>query len=108
MEMMVACVEAQRDTYGVESICAHLPIAPSTYWRHKAQAADPTRRSRRAQEDALLSPEIRRVWQEQEGVYGVEKVWRQLEREDIAAARCRIARLMKALALAGASVAAVP
>lgn len=102
MEAMIACVDAQRERYGVESICAELPIAPSTYWRHKAQAADPTRRSRRAQEDALLAPEIARVWHEQEGVYGAEKVWRQLEREDLPAARCRVARLMTALGLSGA------
>jgi hypothetical protein len=38
---MVACVDAQREAYGVESICEHLPIAPSTYWRHKAQQAIP-------------------------------------------------------------------
>jgi hypothetical protein len=52
---MVACVDAQRETYGVESICAQLPIAPSTYWRHKAQRNDPTRRSARAQRDDVLT-----------------------------------------------------
>ena len=56
MEVMVACVDAQRETYGVESICAHVPIAPSTYWRLKAQQADPTRRSVRAQRDDALRP----------------------------------------------------
>ena len=98
---MVACVDAQRETHGVESICAHLPIAPSTYWRHKAQAADPTKRSARAQRDDVLKAEIARVWDEHEQVYGAEKVWRQLRREDIAAARCTVERLMKALGLRG-------
>ena len=86
---MVACVDAQRETYGVESICAQLPIAPSTYWRHKAQQADPTCRSARTQRDEALKVEITRVWDEQEQVYGAEKVWRQLRREEIAAARYR-------------------
>jgi transposase InsO family protein len=99
---MVACVDAQRDTYGVESICQHLPIAPATYWRHKAQQADPTRRSARAQRDDVLKREITRVWDEHEQVYGAEKVWRQLSREQILAARCTVERLMKALKLRGA------
>lgn len=99
---MVACVDAQREAYGVESICEHLPIAPATYWRHKAQQADPTRRSARAQRDAVLKGAITRVWTEHEQVYGAEKVWRQLRREDIPAARCTVERLMKALGLRGA------
>lgn len=99
--MMVACVDAQRASYGVESICAHLPIAPSTYWRHKAQEADPTRRAARVQRDAVLRPTIARVWHEQEQVYGAEKVWRQLLREGVAVARCTVERLMKDLGLRG-------
>lgn len=99
---MVACVDAQRTDYGVESICAQLPIAPSTYWRHKAQQADPTRRSARAQRDEGLKVDIDRVWHEHEEVYGAEKVWRQLRREDIPTARCTVERLMKALGLRGA------
>ena len=99
--MMVACVDAQRDTYGVESICAHLPIAPSTYWRHKAQEADPTRRAARVQRDAVLRPTIARVWHEQEQVYGAEKVWRQLTRDGVPVARCTVERLMKDLGLRG-------
>jgi transposase InsO family protein len=99
--MMVACVDAQRDTYGVESICAHLPIAPSTYWRHKAQEADPTLRAARVQRDAVLRPTIARVWHEQEQVYGAEKVWRQLKRDGVVVARCTVERLMKDLGLRG-------
>lgn len=45
--------------------------------------------------------EIQRVWTEQEQVYGAEKVWRQLDREQIAAARCTVERLMKVLGLRG-------
>ena len=98
---MVACVDAQRETHGVESICRQLPIAPSTYWRHKAQQTDPTRRSARAQRDEALKAEIDRVWHEQEAVYGVDKVWRQLRLEGLTPARCTVARLMKDLGLRG-------
>jgi hypothetical protein len=38
---MVAFIDAHRDDYGVESICRQLPIAPSTYYEHKAREADP-------------------------------------------------------------------
>ena len=51
---MVGFVDAHRDVYGVEPISRELPIAPSTYFRHKAQHADPARRCGRAQRDADL------------------------------------------------------
>jgi hypothetical protein len=47
--------------YGVESICAVVPIAPSTYFRHKAEQRDPTRRSARTQHDAVLRAIILRI-----------------------------------------------
>jgi hypothetical protein len=61
---MVAFIDAHRDDYGVESICKQLPIAPSTYYEHKARAVDPERLSLRSQRDRVLKPEIRRVWDE--------------------------------------------
>ncbi len=39
---MVAFIDAHRDVHGVESICALLPIAPSTYFRRKAEQRDPS------------------------------------------------------------------
>ena len=59
---MVAFVDQHRDTYGVELICAQLPIAPSAYFLHKQQHADPTRRSARAQRDETLKTDVQRVW----------------------------------------------
>ena len=58
----MAFVDQHRDVSGVESICAVLPIAPSTYCRHKAQQWDPSRRSARARRDDVLRVEIQRVW----------------------------------------------
>ena len=50
----------------------------------------------------LRSPRsIRRVFEENFGVYGVHKVWRQLRREGFDVARCTVARLMKDLGLQG-------
>ena len=59
---MVAFVDAHGDKYGVEPICKVLPIAPSTYYEHKARQADPTRLPPRVHRDAVLCDEIERVW----------------------------------------------
>jgi transposase InsO family protein len=51
--------------------------------------------------DAWLTAEIKRVHKENGEVYGARKVWLQLHREGIPAARCTVERLMRAVALAG-------
>jgi putative transposase len=100
--MMVAFIDDHRKTYGVEPICRVLPIAPSTYFRHKAQQVDPSRRSARAIRDDVLKAIIRRIWEENHRVYGPRKVWRQMGRENLRVARCRVRRLMREMGLAGA------
>ena len=77
---MVSFIDDHRGVYGVEPICAVVPIAPSTYYEHKARQADPRRLSVRAQRDAVFQGEIRRVWEENLEVYGAKKVWKQLNR----------------------------
>jgi putative transposase len=99
---MVAFIDAHRKAYGVETICTLLPIAPSTYFRRKAEQRDPTTRSARAQRDDVLQAIIRRIWHENQQVYGPRKVWKQMGREKLYAARCRVRRLMRAMGLRGA------
>jgi len=99
---MKAFIDDHREVYGVEPICRVLPIAPSTYHAHVARREDPSRASARTRRDAALCEEIQRVWEENFQVYGVRKVWRQLLREGIAAARCTVARLMRSMGLRGA------
>jgi putative transposase len=98
---MKAFIDEHRETYGVEPICRVLPIAPSTYYEHAARKADPDRRPARERRDAELSQEIRRVFAANFGVYGVRKVWRQMQREGSAVARCTVARLMRQMGLQG-------
>lgn len=98
---MVAFIDAHRDAYGVEPICAQLPIAPSTYYETKARQADPTRRPARTQRDGQLRPEIERVWRANRRVYGAKKVWKEMNRQAIAVARCTVARLMAGMGLRG-------
>ncbi len=98
---MIAFIEAHRGAHGVEPICRVLPIAPSTYYDHLAKRSDPSRQSPRARRDAVLRPEIERVFEENWKVYGVRKVWRQLDREGFDVARCTVARLMKDMGIQG-------
>lgn len=100
--MMVAFIDAHKAKYGVEPICAQLPIAPSTYYEHKAREIKAERLPRRARRDQALKPEIQRVWTENFQVYGARKVWRQLKREGFGVARCTVERLMGVLGLQGA------
>jgi putative transposase len=94
---MIAYIHANRDRFGVEPICRLLPIAPSTYYARKQRPP-----SARAVRDARLKVEIRRVHQDNFGVYGARKIWRQLHREGIPVARCTVERLMGELGLRGA------
>ena len=99
---MVQFIADHRAVFGVEPICAVLPIAPSTYRRHRHQRTHPTRRSTRAQRDDQLRVEIQRVYDAHQQVYGPRKVWKQRRRDGVRVARCTVARLMRAMGLAGA------
>jgi transposase InsO family protein len=97
---MIAFIDDHRASYGVEPICSELPIS-STYHAATARRADPLSAPPRVRRDGALRGEIRRVWEENFGVYGVRKVWRQLGREGVSVARCTVARLMRQMGLQG-------
>src|SRR5438105_8983808 len=99
---MIAFIDDHRGAYGVEPICRVLPIAPATYRTHAARRADPAKVPGRSRRALGLAAEIRRVFEANFRVYGVRKVWRQLGREGIRAARCTVARLMRQMGLKGA------
>jgi len=99
---MVSFIDDHRGSYGVEPICEVIPIAPSTYYEHKMREHNPARLPARAQRDAVLCEEIRRVHRENFDVYGAEKIWKELNRQGIPCARCTAERLMKATGLRGA------
>jgi putative transposase len=100
--MMVSFIDSHKETYGIEPICKCLPIAPSAYHAEKARKRDITRLPERKQLDLRLKEKILRLWNENFMVYGVRKVWLQLEREGTSAARCTVARLMREMGLKGA------
>ena len=97
----MAFITDHRAAYGVESICRVVPIAPSTYYRHRARQLDPAKRSARTVRDEVLKAIIERIWREHDEAYGSRKVWKQMGREGIREARCRVRRLMRDLGLVG-------
>jgi putative transposase len=92
----VSFISANRERWGIEPVCKALQVAPSTYY-----ASISRRPSARQLGDERLKPEIARVHRDNFGVYGIEKVWRQLNREGHAVGRDRVARLMDELNLTG-------
>ena len=78
-----------------------LPIAPSTYYEAKAREANRARLPARAQRYRALREDIDRVWRANRRVNREQKVWRQLGREQIAAACCTVERPMRADGLHG-------
>ncbi|WP_428985507.1 IS3 family transposase [Streptomyces globosus] len=102
---LVAFIDEHRDRFGgVEPICRTLTghdckIAPSTYYAHKKRLAAPSARTVR---DTELKELIRQVHTDNYRVYGARKVWRELNRQGHAVARCTVECLMRELGIAGA------
>ena len=76
-QTMIAFIKEHRKDLGVEPVCKVLPIAQSTFYAHVAIARNPELASDRAKRDVDLSLEIKRVWDENNQVYGIRKVWHQ-------------------------------
>ena len=98
---MIAFIDKYRSAYGVEPICRIIAIAPSTYYAYVKRRTHPETAPPRVREDETLKPEIQRVYDDNFGVYGARKVWRQLRREGFNVPRCKVERLMKVMGLQG-------
>ncbi|WP_411572764.1 IS3 family transposase [Streptomyces pluripotens] len=102
---LVAFIDEHRDRFGgVEPICRTLTahdcqIAPSTYYAHKKRLETPSARSVRDEE---LKERIHEVYTSNYRVYGARKIWRELNRQGHAVARCTVERLMRELGIQGA------
>lgn len=77
---------------------ADVQIAPSAYYARKVRPP-----SKRAVTDAATTTEIKRVHEDNYGVYGIRKVHAELHREGHTVARCTVQRLMKDAGLRGIS-----
>ena len=58
-------------------------------------------RAKRDLHDLHHAEQIKRIWKESSGRYGVRKVWQKLKREGYIIARCTVARLMQKLGIQG-------
>ena len=70
---MIAFIDSQRESHGVEPICKQLPLSVSTYHEYKARESDPDKASNRSVRDGHHKTEIKRVWEENKRVYGARK-----------------------------------
>ncbi|MET8566282.1 IS3 family transposase [Streptomyces flaveolus] len=102
---LVAFIDEHKGRFGgVEPICRVLTahdckIAPSTYYAHRKRRTAPSARTVR---DGELKELIQHVYDANYRVYGARKVWRELNRQGQAVARCTVERLMRELGIAGA------
>ena len=99
---LVEFVDAHRDRFGVEPVCAVLEFPVSSYYHAKKREAEAAAREMR---DAGLKEEIMEVREGGKGrkVYGARKIWLELNSRGIAVARCTVERLMRELGIRGAS-----
>lgn len=99
--MKVEFVDSQREEHGVQPVLEALKqtpaeIAPSTYYAAKSR-----QESARAARDRELAAKIEQVHEDNYGVYGARKVWAELNRQGVDAARCTVERLMRENGLRG-------
>ncbi len=78
-------IDGHRGRFGVEPICRELQVGPSTYYA--ARCRPPSARQVR---DEALKVKLRHVHAEHFSVYGARKLWRQLYRDGVPAARCTV------------------
>ena len=74
-----------------------MQIAPSTYYAAKDRAP-----SARSISDAVLTPELVALWEDNYRVYGVRKLWKAARRAGIEIGRDQTGRLMRAAGIEGA------
>lgn len=73
-------------------------MAPSTYYAAKVRAP-----SARTISDAVLTPELERLWRDNYRVYGVRKLWKAARRNGLHIGRDQTGRLMRAAGIEGAT-----
>ena len=89
-------IQENKAKFGVEPICKVLQFAPQTYYAAVSRAA-----SVRARHDEHVKEAIEVTWYCNRRVYGAEKVWKKLRKDNVPVARCTVERLMRDLGLRG-------
>lgn len=98
--MTVEYIDAHREEFGVEPICAVLQFAPSTYYAVKRRQLAP---SARATRDVVMAQMLLSLWVTNRKVYGAHKLWKAARRAGHDIGRDQVARLMRGLGIEGIS-----
>jgi putative transposase len=96
----VAFVDEHRQEFGVEFICRHMQVTPSTYYAAKRREIEPSARARR---DAVMMQILLTLWMANRKVYGAHKLWKAARRAGHDIGRDQVARLMGELDIRGVS-----
>jgi putative transposase len=91
-------VNANQAIYGIATMCRVLAVSASGYYAWLKRPA-----SARARADAELSTRIRAIHQYSRGTYGAPRIHQELRAAEIRVGCKRVARLMKAASVRGAS-----
>lgn len=83
-------IEAQRHEHSVQILCEGLDVAPSGYYAWRQEP-----RSKQEKKDAVLAPEIKRIFDESGQTYGYIRIWQECRAQGIACGKHRIARIMR-------------
>ena len=99
---MIRFIDEHKGQFGVESICRVLGAMECGFITSRGYRAAKARpRCARAIRDEVLIDEIRRVHQQNYGVYGQRKMWHAMRRQGWMIGRDQTARLMKVAGLHG-------
>jgi putative transposase len=98
--VIVAFVDENRAEFGVEFICRHLQVAPSSYYAAKKRQIAP---SARAVRDLVMMQVLMTLWVANRKVYGAHKLWKAVQRAGHDIGRDQVARLMRGLGIEGVS-----
>ena len=93
---MVDFIDTHRSEFGVEPICALLPIAPSSYYDAKSRPV-----SARARRHAAMTAVLVALWAANYRVYGARKLWLAARRAGHEIGRDQVARLMRSAGICG-------
>jgi putative transposase len=91
-------MKAHRAAHSIATLCRVLDVSASGYYAWRTRA-----RSARAQEDARLTDQIRRIHTRSRGTYGAPRIHADLAATGTRVGRKRVARLMRAAGLRGVS-----
>ena len=99
---MIRFIDEHKDQFGVEPICRVLRATECGFITSRGYRAAKARlRCARAIRDEILIGEMRRVHQQNYGVYGQRKMWHAMRRKGWMIGREQPARLMKTVGLQG-------